>query len=179
VIDIKTPLCSDCAWKTTLCPTCQQKLEGGHISSLDIEISKILYKINESYNISEASFERAVDFGNVTIIFTEGEVGFLIGRKGKVVSSISSALGKKVRIVQTGKDVKKSIEDMLAPAKLIGLNSFFSEGKEKVKVRISSKSDKLAVGEDVLQAVISDWLKKDVQIVLEPVQNSKPSLYKN
>lgn len=134
---------------------------------MDIDVSRILYKINESYNISEASFCKAVDFGNIAIIFTEGEVGFLIGRKGKVVSSISSALGKKVRIVQLGSDVKKSIEDMLSPAKLIGLNTCFSDGKEIVKVRVAQSGPQLAVGSDVLQAVISDWLKKDVQIVLE------------
>jgi transcription antitermination factor NusA-like protein len=167
VVYIKTPICPKCAWGTELCQICQQKCDGGSISSLDIEVSRILYKINENYNISEASFCKAVDFGNIAIIFTEGQVGFLIGRKGKVVSSISSALGKRVRIVQLGPDIKKSIEDMLSPARLVGLNTYFSQGVEKIKVRVESNEPQLIVGSDVLQAVISDWLKKDVNIIFE------------
>ncbi|MFH1306534.1 MAG: hypothetical protein ABIH83_02665 [Candidatus Micrarchaeota archaeon] len=165
---MKTPICKNCAWEGQLCLSCQQKLEKNSISQLDVEVSKILYKINETHNITEASFSKALDFGNVVVLLTEGEAGILIGKSGKVVSAISSALGRKVRIVKYSGDFKRSIQDMLAPARLLGINTSWSGGEEKMKVRLpASDKEKLYVDESTLRSVIKTWMGKDVDIIFE------------
>lgn len=165
---MRTPICKACAWSKSLCQTCQSKLEEGSISSLDVEVSKILYKINETHNITNAQLSKTLDFGRVVILLTEGEPGILIGKNGKVVSALSSALSRKVRVVRHSGDIKRSIADMVAPARLIGVNTCFSDGAETIKVRLNPQdTGKLYVDKKTLQAVIKSWVKKDVQLVFE------------
>jgi len=71
------------------------------------------------------------------LILTRGDAGLLIGRDGKIVSELSSSLGRKVRIAEVKGDMKKSISDVIMPAKLLGVNQMFHDGKEITKVRIA------------------------------------------
>ncbi|MFN3910041.1 MAG: KH domain-containing protein [Candidatus Anstonellaceae archaeon] len=164
---MRTPICKICAWKEDLCPTCNKKFVDGGLSHLDIEISKILYRINESINISNADFSKAYDIGEIVIIESSNP-GLLIGKKGKIISLLSSALQKKVRVIRENTDIKTKIADIVAPITLNGINYFWSQGKEVTKIRLKKNAgQKLYVGEETLKRIISEWLKKDVEIVYE------------
>lgn len=165
---METPICNVCAWAKSLCPECKQKVDGGQISQLDVEVSKILHRINETHNISRASFLSSVVFDNTVILLTDSEPGILIGRRGKVVSAISLALGKKVRVIKKDPDVKRLIADLVSPGRLLGINASFSGGRELLKVRVSPPAGKkLYIDEKTLQSVIKSWMEKDVELVLE------------
>ncbi len=165
---MKTPICDSCAWSEELCPDCRHNLASGRISPLDVEVSQILHKINEKHNISAASFCKAVSLGEAVFVFTEGEVGLLIGREGKVVSALSSALGRRVRIVQKSPDVKKAIADLIAPARLLGINSVWTAGKEIVRLRIAKEEkDRIALKEETLAEIAGSFIGKPVQIAYE------------
>ncbi len=165
---MKTPICDACARGEALCSICQAKLSGGKITKLDIDVAQILCKINETHNLSASSFSRALDLGRVALILTDGEPGLLIGRGGSVVSALSAALGKKVRIVQFSGDLKKSIADIIAPARLLGINSVFVAGGEKLKVRIPRADLRdLPVHIETLEPILQNWLGKPVELVFE------------
>ncbi len=165
---MKTPICDLCLKTGLLCPGCQKRLSEGTLSKLDVDVAQMLYKINDTHNISEASFVRALDLGRVVLIITEGDVGILIGRGGSVVGQISSALGKKVRIVEYSGDIRKSITDIIMPARLLGINTVWKAGREIFKVRIS-RSDAFALPVDSgsLEGVIKSWTGKEVAIAFE------------
>lgn len=167
---MKTPFCDSCVKSAAPCGGCQKRIRAGELAQLDFEVAQILYKINEKHNISEASFVRALDLGRVVLIMTEGEVGLLIGRGGVVVSQISSALNKKVRIVQSSADVRKSISDIILPARLLGINTMWHGGQEVVKVRLSSHDfHQLPIEKDTLEKVIGGWMGKPATIEFEQV----------
>jgi len=167
-MDLRTPICNGCAWAKSLCPECKQKLDRGALSQLDVDVSRILYRINETHNISRASFLNSVDFGNVVILLTDSEPGILIGRRGKVVSALSLALGRKVRIIKKDGDIKRLIADLVSPARLLGINAVYSAGQEKLKIRICAPEGKaLYLDEGTLQSVIKSWIEKDVDIIIE------------
>jgi transcription antitermination factor NusA-like protein len=165
---MKTPVCDLDVRAGELCPGCRKKLADGKITNLDFEVAQILYRINERYNISNASFYKALDLGNVVLVLTHGEVGLLIGKQGKVVSELSSALGKKVRIAQMTGDIKKTISDIIMPAQLLGLNKVFHGGQEVCKVRIV-KSDLAHMPIDIntLNAVLQSLLEGEVRVDFE------------
>lgn len=166
---MKTPICDICLREeTVICPSCQTKLTLGDITKLDFEVARILYKINESYNISSASFSRALDMGKIVLVLTNGEVGLLIGRDGRVVSAISSALGRKVRIAQFSGDLRKTIADIITPARLLGINSVWAGGGEKMRVRIP-RADlrELPVPIETIEPILQNWLGKPVELVFE------------
>jgi len=163
-----TPICKSCAWAKTLCPQCSQELNSGNISNLDVEISRILYRINETHNISRASFCKSINFSNVVVILTDCEPGLLIGKRGIVVSAISHALNRRVRILRKDSDVKRLISDLISPAKLVGINSVYSNKSEKFKIRIQNDpKSPLYLDVPTLQSVIKSWLKKDVELFIE------------
>ena len=151
-----------------LCPSCEKKIAEGKITRLDFDVALILYKINDRYNISNASFYKAIDLGRVVLILTRGEVGLLIGKQGKIVSEISSSLGKKVRIAEASGDVKKTIADIITPARLLGINHAFHDGKEITKVRIARDDmAHLPLSKEALETVLRSLVEDDVKLSFE------------
>jgi transcription antitermination factor NusA-like protein len=163
---MRTPICKDCAWNEKLCTSCSKKLADGKISPLDVEVTKILYKINETQNISNAEFSKAYEIENVVIIESHTP-GLLIGKRGRIISLISLALQKKVRIIRDGSDIKSKIADFVYPLKLLGLNTTWYEGNEIVKIRLEKSSTPLFIPEQTLTKILKEWLKKDIQIYYE------------
>ena len=165
---MKTPVCDTDLKSGELCPQCEKRIAEGKITKLDFEVAQILYKINDRYNISNASFYKAIDLGRVVLILTRGEAGLLIGKQGKIVSELSSSLGKKVRIAEATGDVKKTIADIITPARLLGINHAFHEGREITKVRIA-RADMPHLPLDVasLERILRSLLEDDVKLVFE------------
>ncbi|MFA6214093.1 MAG: hypothetical protein WC717_02330 [Candidatus Micrarchaeia archaeon] len=165
---MKTPVCDSDLKSGELCPSCEKKIAEGRMTRLDFEVARILYKINDRYNISNASFYKALDLGRVVLVLTRGEVGLLIGRQGKIVSELSSSLGKKVRIAEASGDVKKTIADLILPARLLGINKVFHEGKEITKIRIARADiSKLPIDIGSLEAVLRSLVEQDVLLIFE------------
>lgn len=165
---MKTPICDADLRSGELCPDCRSKLASGKITQLDVDVALILFRINERYNITNASFVKAVDLGRVVLILTQGEVGLLIGKQGKIVAELSEALGKKVRIAEMQGDVKKTIADIITPARLLGINKVFHNGREVMKVRLS-KADLPHLPLDLpsLERVLHSLLEDEVKISFE------------
>jgi len=165
---MKTPICEICARTGNLCSGCSEKLQKGVISELEVKISQLLYQINEKHNITEARFKKALDLGKIVLILTDGDVGLLIGREGKVVSELSQTLGKKVRIAEFSGDVKKSIADILQPARLLGINRLYSGGNEITKIRISkAELRNLPVDINTLEKAFNSLIGTEVKISFE------------
>ena len=165
---MKTPICDLCAQTGMLCQGCKSKLKSGSVNATEVQIAKLLYHINEEHNLSGASFEHAIDLGNVAVILTSGEPGLLIGREGKVVSEISRTLGKKVRIAEYTGDIKKTVADIILPAKLLGINTMYSKGGEYYRIKIAkAQFTQLPLDLLSLERVLKSLLKNDVRISLE------------
>ncbi len=168
VIPMKTPICDLCGKTGTLCSGCKSGLRDGRITDTDFQVARLLHQINEAHNISQASFEHAMDLGRLILILTKGEMGLLIGKDGKVVAELSKALGKKVRIAEFSGDTRKTISDIIAPVRLLGINTVYSGGKEACKVRIQkAKLSELPMDMVALESILKSLLKKDVKISLE------------
>jgi len=165
---MKTPICQPCGWGKPLCSDCQGKLSAGAISTLDVEVSRLLYKINEQHNLSLASFTHALDLGDQVLVFTDTEPGVLIGRGGKVVSALSAALGKRVRIIAESGDARRSLEDLISPVKVAGINEAYRGGETRIRIRIA-KGDEGNLRMDVrkLEPLVSKWMGKPVEFVFE------------
>ncbi|HIH30681.1 TPA: hypothetical protein HA243_04730 [Candidatus Micrarchaeota archaeon] len=165
---MKTPIPDDEVKAGALSDESKKRLSEGKITELDFEVAQILHKINERYNISDAEFHKALDLGRAVLILTRGEAGLLIGKQGKIVAELSSALGKKVRIAEIKGDVKKSVADVIMPARLLGINHVFHDGKEMTKVRIS-KHDLAHLPIDIptLEKALRSLLEEEVQLVFE------------
>jgi transcription antitermination factor NusA-like protein len=165
---MKTPICDLCARTSALCSGCEEKLKGGKISDMDVTVSRLLHKLGETYNLSAADFYKAIDLERVVLILTHGDVGILIGREGKVVAEISNAVGKKVRIAEVSGDMRKTVSDIVMPARVLGINKIYRDGKEAYKVRFAkSELKQLPMDMGTLEKAMKQLFEADVVVAFE------------
>ncbi|MDP3065422.1 MAG: KH domain-containing protein [Methanobacteriaceae archaeon] len=128
------PVCDVCLRSGTLCQGCENKINSGEISKLDLDISKILFKLGNG----KIGFKKTIEIGDVVIIVTDkDQVGKLIGKGGKIVREISKTLKKKVRVVGENSDLKSVAKDILSPARISGINIIYGmDGEQKYKIRV-------------------------------------------
>lgn len=158
------PICSICAKSGVLCTACEAKLQNGTISVLDVELSRILYKIDE-----DIEFERAIETENFVIILTKTEyVGKIIGKGGENIKTLSKKLKKPVRVIGS-ENLEKMIYDFVFPAKILGINLIYkTDGSKKYKVRIAKNDKKkLRMSVSEIHDIIASITKSDADIVFE------------
>jgi len=162
---MKGPLCEECIKSGVLCEECNRKLKSKEISDLDIQLARLLHKYERRDLIRGATFERAYLIENLVVIATKGRVGTLVGRGGRVVRMLSRELNKKVRIVGIS-SMKNTLADLVAPARIQGINIVYKPGGEETKVIISREDKyKLIAPRETLEKAAN--ILSDRVIVLE------------
>ncbi|GAB4308775.1 MAG: transcription elongation factor NusA [Methanobacteriaceae archaeon] len=153
------PVCDVCLKSGMLCQGCENKLKSGEITQIDLDIAKLLYKVGDG----KIGFKKTIEIGDVVIIVTEkDQVGKLIGKGGKIVRAISKKIGKKVRVVGENSDLKSVSTDILAPARISGINIVYGkDGKEKYKIRVMKEDArripaKLSLLNDIIQKLTNE-----------------------
>jgi len=164
------PVCDVCLKSGMLCQGCENKLKSGEISSMDVDIAKILYKIGNG----KLGFKKTIEIGDVVIIVTDkDQVGKLIGKGGKIVREISKEIGKKIRVVGENSDLKSIATDILAPARISGINIVYGkDGEQKYKIRVRKEdSRRLPAKIEVLNEIIQQLTGEKTLVFIEHVEN--------
>lgn len=167
---MKTPICNICQNSELLCSGCQKKLENGEISEHDVEVARVLYDLSEKFPVlKKAEFKNTIAIDNLTVIVVpKGTAGQMIGRGGVFVKELSSALDRKVKIVEETPNEKELVEKILFPAKLRGINVFYSPNqKKKYKVRVPKKDKRKVYKKEALEDLFSKILEKETRVVFE------------
>jgi len=160
------PVCDVCLKSGMLCQGCENKLKSGEITQMDLDIAKLLYKLGEG----KIGFKKTIEIGDTVIIVTDKEqVGKLIGKSGKIVREISRSIEKKVRVVGENSDLRSVARDILAPARLSGINIVYGkEGQKKYKIRVMAEDSRRIPGRlDVLNSIIKELTSEDTLVVVD------------
>ena len=160
------PVCDVCLKSGMLCQGCENKLKSGEISQLDLDVAKLLFKIGNG----KIGFIKTIEIGEVVIIVTDKhQVGKLIGKGGKIVRAISKEVGKKVRVVGENSDLRSVARDILAPARISGINIVYeTDGQQKYKIRVLREdSRRIPTRLEVLNKIIKQLTNKETMIVLD------------
>ena len=160
------PVCDVCLKSGMLCQGCENKLKSGEISQMDLDIAKLLYKLGEG----KIGFKKTIEIGDTVIIVTDKEqVGKLIGKSGKIVREISRSIEKKVRVVGENSDLRSVARDILAPARLSGINIVYGkEGQKKYKIRVMAEDSRRIPGRlDFLNSIIKELTSEDTLVVVD------------
>ncbi|MGO9386885.1 MAG: transcription elongation factor NusA [Methanobacterium sp.] len=160
------PVCDVCLKSGMLCQGCENKLKSGEITQMDLDIAKLLYKLGEG----KIGFKKTIEIGDTVIIVTDKEqVGKLIGKSGKIVREISRSIEKKVRVVGENSDLRSVARDILAPARLSGINIVYGkEGQKKYKIRVMAEDSRRIPGRlDILNSIIKELTSEDTLVVVD------------
>jgi len=165
------PICTIDIRSGFLCSRCQDKLDKGLITQLDIDIAKELLSLEDKFpRLKEIEFKRAVDAGSMVIIIVgRGNSSEVFGSKSRVVKELEKRFNKKFRVLEENSSIRRTIEDMVTPAALLGINTLWlPDGSLEKKVRLSlSDSKKLPAGIQVIEETIKALTGEKIRIVFE------------
>ncbi|MEM2146138.1 MAG: hypothetical protein QW279_12305 [Candidatus Jordarchaeaceae archaeon] len=168
---MKVPICSFCLKSGIYCSTCREKIEKGEVSPLDLEVAKRLLELESKFpNLKDAEFRGAIETDSLIIIVVgPGDISHFIGPKGKIVKVLSDPLKKKVRVIEGASSTKKTIEDILSPVGVLGVNTIWlPDGTLEKKVRIrKSDSKRLPTSISSLEDIVYKLTKEKIRIALE------------
>lgn len=165
------PICKICAKTGVLCNSCETKLEDGNISQLDIDLANYLMELEGRFpGLKDANFYRSIDMGAVLIVLVgKGEISSFIGPRGKIIKLLQEKFGKNIRIVEKSTDLKKILEDLIVPAKLLGMNKIYlptGEVESKARLKLGDEN-RLPANPSILEEIIYQLTNERIRIAFE------------
>ena len=139
---VKTILDAFCVKSGTFCRKCQEKIEKGQITDLDLKIIRLLTELEKQNPIlQDVTYQKAVEAENsVVILLDKRDMGKVLSDGAKTVHAISDSLGKKVKILSYGGDDRQFLEDLLNPLSILTLNTIWiPDGTTETKVILSGR----------------------------------------
>jgi transcription antitermination factor NusA-like protein len=138
---------------------------------LDIDIAKELLSLEDKFpSLKEVEFRRAVDAGSMVIVIVgQGNSSEVFGSKSKVMKELEKRLNRKFRVVEENSSIRRTIEDMVTPAALLGINTLWlPDGSLEKKVRLSQgDSKRLPADVQVIEETIKALTGEKIRIVFE------------
>jgi transcription antitermination factor NusA-like protein len=168
---MKMPICTIDVKSGFLCSRCQDKLDKGLITQLDIDIAKELLSFEDRLpGLKEVEFKRAVDAGSMIIIIVgQGDSSDIFEPNSRVFKELEKRFNKRIRVIEENSNIRRTIEDMVTPAALLGINTLWlPDGSLEKKVRLSlSDSKKLPADIQVVEETIKALTGERIRIVFE------------
>jgi transcription antitermination factor NusA-like protein len=137
-----------------LCARCQSKIESGEVSDADINVSKVLLKLEDKYpSLQDVTLHNAYDMGNVlAIVVGNNEMPNVLGQGGRIIREISDSVRKKVRVIEKSGDTRKFLEDLFVPVTITTINKIWlPDGSIETRVILSGRSRRLPIKTKVLK----------------------------
>jgi transcription antitermination factor NusA-like protein len=130
-------LCSFCLKSGILCQKCSTKLKSGEVSELDLKIARSLLSLEEKYpSLQNVYFHKAIEADRtLAIVVGPGDVPRLLGYGAKIIKSLSEETGKNIRVLESGGDDRKFLEDLFAPLSIVAINTIWlPDGSTETRV---------------------------------------------
>ncbi len=168
---MKLPMCYFCLKTRVLCPQCQQKLERGELSELDFQIAEILVRMEEKLfpDLKRVTYHRAYRENDLVVVILSGTGNTTRPPWNKLTRKISEELGLNVRLVEKTSNLKTVAEEIIAPSRLLGVNTLWlPDGTEENTIRIPrSDARRLPAKPEVIERLIRKILGVHAKIVME------------
>jgi transcription antitermination factor NusA-like protein len=167
---MKAPICNVCLKSDVLCSNCEEKLENGEISEIEVEISRILYDLSNEYgSLRDSEIEHVFDTENVVIVVTaEGDGAKVVGRSGEIVKELADQIEKSIRVVEDSEDDREVIKGLLSPAEIESINTVFKPDGESKKIVVSDEYEgKINISVEEFEDVIEEITDTSYELSFE------------
>lgn len=167
---MKAPICNVCLKSDVLCSGCQEKLDEGEITELDIKISRILHDLSNEYgSLRDSEIIKAIDTENVIVIVTaEGDGAKVVGKGGEIVKEIASQVDKSIRIVEKSEDNREVIQGLLSPAEIQSINTVFKPDGQSKKIVVSEEYEgKINMSNEEFEHVVKEVTGEEYELSFE------------
>jgi len=167
---MKAPICNVCLKSDVLCSKCEEKLENGEITDLDIKVSRVLKELsNEHGSLRDSEIVKAYDTENVVVIVTGPDDGAkVVGRKGEIVKKVADEVGKPIRVVEKAENDRDVINGLLSPGEIQSINTVFKPEGESQKIVVDEGfEDKINMTREDLEMIIQEITGEEYELAFE------------
>ncbi|HLI46849.1 MAG TPA: hypothetical protein VKU94_06630 [Geobacterales bacterium] len=168
---MKARICKVCATSGVYCEQCEYKIKNSIVSPVEINIARFLYEAEPRFReLQNASLDFVGEIGKNTLIVVLSSNDFFNPAFLSSISKLlSNKISKNVRIVEKSNDVKRLVNQVMYPARVLSVNEVWApDGTHEYAIRLSG-GDAKRLGEDILELehLLSDLLSSKVRIILE------------
>ena len=161
---MRYPLDKICVKSGVLCPRCQRLVDTGVVGKYEIPIMKEMIELEEELKgLREGVYIKAYIRDNLVVVLVRGLRDRML--REKLNRELSARLKKRVRVVEKSGDIRDIIEQVIAPATLLGVNTLWmANGTEQIIVRVPRRehrfmADRLEAYEKILEEILGKPVK--------------------
>jgi hypothetical protein len=154
---MRLPVCNFDLESDMLCTSCQAKLDRGEITAFDIEFSKwLLEKEKDHPNLEGFTLQRATRTENRLILIVKKKSKDLLLAEEAIMDELREKYGE-VMIVEGPVKLRGVIQEFIAPASEVGVNSLYlPDGtKESIVMLRGEDRERIKYSTDELRTIVS------------------------
>ncbi len=146
-------------------------MEKGEVSELDVKVIKELIELEKEFpELKDVEFKKSLEVGPLLVImFSEHSLTKLSSVKRAIAKKLSNVFKKKIRLIESTKDIRRVAEELLAPAQVLGVNTIWlPDGTYEKKVRVErTNRRRLPADPRTLEEILRTISNEPIRIVFE------------
>src|SRR5208283_2422496 len=157
---VKTILDAFCVKSGILCRRCEEKLQKGLITQLDLKVIQKFVELEKDYPVlQDVTYHRSVEAADMmAVLVDKKDLPRLLGGGAKVVKELSQSFGKRVKLISFGGDDRAFLEDLFSPLSIFTINTIWiPDGSTETKVILTGRRPrKMPVDLDMVQNIAKE-----------------------
>src|SRR5208337_287020 len=168
---VKTILDAFCVKSGILCRRCEEKLQKGLITDLDLKVIRRMVELEKEYPVlQDVTYHRSVEAEDMmAVLVDKKDLPRLLGGGAKVVKELGESFGKRVKLISFGGDDRAFLEDLFSPLSIFTINTIWiPDGSTETKVILSGRRPrKMPVDLDMVQTIAKDMRGMTLRVQFE------------
>ena len=139
---VKTILDAFCVKSGILCRRCEEKVEKGQVTELDLKVIQRIVELEKDNPIlQDVTYHRAVEAdGVMAVLVDKKDMPKLLGGGAKIVKDLGETFGKRVKLISYGGDDRDFLEDLFSPLSILTINTvWIPDGTQETKVILTGR----------------------------------------
>lgn len=168
---VKTILDAFCVKSGILCRRCEEKLEKGQVSELDLKVIQRIVELEKNHPLlQDVTYHKSVEAdGVMAVLVDKKDMPKLLGGGAKVVKDLSETFGKRVKLISYGGDDREFLEDLFSPLSILTINTIWiPDGSTETKVILSGRQPrKMPVDLDKVRKIAQELKGMTLRVEFE------------
>jgi transcription antitermination factor NusA-like protein len=167
---MRMQLCNFCVKSGILCQKCQEKIRTGTVNETYIKIAKLLIKFEDKYpSIQKIFLNNVYNVDNIIAIAVgSGDSSRLLASRGQILRELSRSIGKRIRVFEGSGDVRKFLEELFMPTKILAINTIWlPDGSTETRVVLPERPRRLSMSREVLKELAEKIRGMTLRITFE------------